>query len=243
MFKANMVVSACFLNFAKNVMSTIKENIANFKSKLPDHVKLVAVSKTKPADDILEAYHTGHLIFGENKAQELKDKQPELPEDIQWHFIGHMQTNKVKYIAPFVAMIHSVDRFKVLKEINKQAKKHERIIPCLLQFHIAEEDTKFGFDLEEVKSMLESEAYKNLENIRLDGVMAMATFTEDMEQVRREFKQLKHYFDRLKSDYFADEPYFKEVSMGMTNDYQIAIDEGSTMVRIGSAIFGARKYS
>ncbi|MCF8332054.1 MAG: YggS family pyridoxal phosphate-dependent enzyme [Bacteroidales bacterium] len=223
-------------------MSSIKENITNFKNRLPEHVRLVAVSKTKPAEDILEAYNTGHLIFGENKAQELKDKQPGLPKDIQWHFIGHMQTNKVKYIAPFVSMIHSADRYKVLKEINKQAKKYDRIIPCLLQFHIAEEDTKFGFDWKEVKSMLESEAYKNLENIRLDGVMAMATFTEDMEQVRREFKQLKQYFDRLKSDHFSDDQNFKEVSMGMTNDYPVAIEEGSTMIRIGSAIFGARNY-
>ncbi|MGM0613389.1 MAG: YggS family pyridoxal phosphate-dependent enzyme [Bacteroidota bacterium] len=224
-------------------MSNIKQNIEAFKNKLPENVTLVAVSKTKPLEDIREAYDSGHRVFGENKAQELKDKQPELPDDIQWHFIGHMQTNKVKYIAPFVSLIHSVDRFKVLKEINKQAQKNDRVIPCLLQFHIAEEDTKFGFDWAEVKEMLESEAYQNLTNIRIDGVMAMATFTEDTEQIRREFRQLKSFFDRLQSDYFSESTHFKEISMGMTNDYQIAIEEGSTMLRIGSALFGARKYS
>lgn len=224
-------------------MSNIKQNIEAFKNKLPENVTLVAVSKTKPLEDIREAYDSGHRVFGENKAQELKDKQPELPDDIQWHFIGHMQTNKVKYIAPFVSLIHSVDRFKVLKEINKQAQKNDRVIPCLLQFHIAEEDTKFGFDWAEVKEMLESEAYQNLTNIRIDGVMAMATFTEDTEQIRREFRQLKSFFDRLQSDYFSESTHFKEISMGMTNDYPIAIEEGSTMLRIGSALFGARKYS
>ncbi|MCF8218516.1 MAG: YggS family pyridoxal phosphate-dependent enzyme [Bacteroidales bacterium] len=224
-------------------MSDIKQNIETFKNKLPENVTLVAVSKTKPLEDIREAYDSGHRVFGENKAQELKDKQPELPDDIQWHFIGHMQTNKVKYIAPFVSLIHSVDRFKVLKEINKQAQKNDRVIPCLLQFHIAEEDTKFGFDWAEVKEMLDSEAYQNLTNIRIDGVMAMATFTQDTEQIRREFRQLKSFFDRLQSDYFSESAHFKEISMGMTNDYQIAIEEGSTMLRIGSALFGARNYT
>ncbi|MFO8086804.1 MAG: YggS family pyridoxal phosphate-dependent enzyme [Bacteroidales bacterium] len=222
-------------------MSTIKQNIEDFKSKIPEHITLVAVSKTKPIEDLMKAYEAGQKILGENKAQELKDKQPQMPEDVQWHFIGHMQTNKVKYIAPFVSLIHSVDRFKVLKEINKQAKKHDRIIPCLLQFHIAEEDTKFGFDWEEVTTMLESDAFKGLENIRIDGVMAMATFTEDKDQIRREFKQLKQYFDRLKQHYFSSHDDFREISMGMTNDYPIAIEEGSTLLRIGSAIFGARE--
>lgn len=223
-------------------MSTIKNNIDNFKSSIPEHVKLVAVSKTKPIEDLMEAYEAGHKILGENKAQELKEKQPQMPSDVEWHFIGHMQTNKVKYIAPFVSLIHSVDRFKVLKEINKQAKKNERVIPCLLQFHIAEEDTKFGFDWEEVKEMLESEAFSLLENIKISGVMAMATFTEDKDQIRREFKQLKDYYDRLRKEYFSGSGDFKEISMGMTNDYQIAIEEGSTMIRVGSAIFGARNY-
>jgi pyridoxal phosphate enzyme (YggS family) len=223
-------------------MNTIKKNIDNFKSSIPEHVKLVAVSKTKPIEDLMEAYEAGHKILGENKAQELKDKQPQMPDDVEWHFIGHMQTNKVKYIAPFVSLIHSVDRFKVLKEINKQAKKNERIISCLLQFHIAEEDTKFGFDWEEVKEMLESVAFTELKNIKVIGVMAMATFTENKDQIRREFKQLKQYFDRLKQDYFSEANDFTEISMGMTNDYQIAIEEGSTMIRVGSAIFGARNY-
>lgn len=223
-------------------MSSIKVNLDNFKQKIPKHVTLVAVSKTKPVETIREAYQAGHKVFGENKAQELKDKQPELPGDIQWHFIGHMQTNKVKYIAPFVQMIHSVDRFKVLKEINKQAKKNERVIPCLLQFHIAEEDTKFGFDWKEVTEMLDSETYAALSNVRIDGVMAMATFTKDRDQIRREFRQLRNYFDRLKSDYFPKDEHFREISMGMTNDYDIAIAEGSTILRIGSAIFGARNY-
>lgn len=224
-------------------MSHIKQNLESFRSELPENVKLIAVSKTKPVEDIREAYDNGHRIFGENKAQELKDKQPELPDDIQWHFIGHMQTNKVKYIAPFVSLIHSVDRFKVLKEINKEGQKNNRIIPCLLQFHIAEEDTKFGFDWNEVKEMLESEAYQNLANIRIDGVMAMATFTEDTEQIRREFRQLKSFFDNLKSGYFSNNEHFKELSTGMTNDYKIAIEEGSTMIRVGSAIFGARNHT
>ena len=224
-------------------MSHIKQNLESFRSELPENVKLIAVSKTKPVEDIREAYDNGHRIFGENKAQELKDKQPELPDDIQWHFIGHMQTNKVKYIAPFVSLIHSVDRFKVLKEINKEAQKNNRIIPCLLQFHIAEEDTKFGFDWTEVKEMLGSEAYQNFSNIRIDGVMAMATFTEDTEQIRREFRQLKSFFDNLKSRYFSNNEHFKELSIGMTNDYKIAIEEGSTMIRVGSAIFGARNHT
>ncbi len=223
-------------------MGSIKENLELLKAKIPEGVRLVAVSKTKPLEDIQKAYEAGHFIFGENKAQELKDKQPDLPDDIQWHFIGHMQTNKVKYIAPFVSLIHSVDRLKVLKEINKQAKKNERVIPCLLQFHIAEEESKFGFDWDEVTQMLESEAYAGFENIRIDGVMGMATFTEDMDQVRREFRQLKHSFDRLKNDFFAGSTDFKEISMGMTNDYAVAIEEGSTMIRVGSAIFGERNY-
>ncbi len=223
-------------------MGSIKENLELLKAKIPEGVRLVAVSKTKSVKDIQEAYDGGHFIFGENKAQELKDKQPDLPADIQWHFIGHMQTNKVKYIAPFVSLIHSVDSLKVLKEINKQAKKQQRVIPCLLQFHIASEESKFGFDWDEVTSMLNSEAYAGFDHVRIDGVMGMATFTEDMEQVRREFRQLKHYFDRLKNEYFTNSAGFKEISMGMTNDFPVAIEEGSTMIRVGSAIFGERDY-
>lgn len=223
-------------------MSTIKQNIEKLKKEIPEYVTLIAVSKTKPAETIRETYEAGHCTFGENKAQELKEKQPQLPGDIQWHFIGHMQTNKVKYIAPFVSLIHSVDRLKVLKEINKQGQKNERIIPCLLQFHIAEENTKFGFNWQEVTEMLDSDTYKNMNNIRIDGIMGMATFTEDMDQVQREFRKLKSYFEQLKKEYFSGDVHFKELSMGMTNDYPLAVEEDSTMLRIGSAIFGPRNY-
>ncbi len=217
----------------------IKHNLEKLKSTLPSDVKLVAVSKTKPIEAIKEAYDAGHKIFGENKAQEMINKQPELPDDLEWHFIGHLQSNKVKYLAPFVSMIHSVDRKKILKEINKEAKKNNRVIDCLLQFHIAEEETKFGLSLEEAREIIESEAFKSYENVRITGVMGMATFTDDTGQVRREFKGLKKIFDHLKKEYFTNE-YFKEISMGMSGDYRIAIEEGSTIVRIGSLIFGSR---
>ncbi len=202
---------------------------------------LVAVSKTKPVELIMELYEKGHRDFGENRVQELTDKQEKLPEDIRWHMIGHLQTNKVKYIAPFVHLIHSVDSFKVLKEINKQAKKVDRVISCLLQFKIAEEDTKYGFDQESAKQMLESEAFPQYQHINIVGVMGMATFTDDQAQVRSEFKKLKQIFDYLKQHYFADQDNFKEISMGMSGDYPIALEEGSTMVRIGSLIFGERE--
>lgn len=218
---------------------SIKDNLEKLKSELPARVKLVAVSKTKPVENIKEAYDAGHKIFGENKAQELINKQPELPDNIEWHFIGHLQSNKVKYLAPFVSMIHSVDRKKILKEINKEAKKNNRVIDCLLQFHIAEEETKFGLSMEEARELIESEAFNNYENIRIKGVMGMATFTENTEQVRREFKNLAHIFQTLKKDYFNNQQ-FSELSMGMSGDYQLAIEEGSTMVRVGSLIFGAR---
>ncbi|MCK9450256.1 MAG: YggS family pyridoxal phosphate-dependent enzyme [Bacteroidales bacterium] len=222
--------------------NTIAENLKAVKATIPEGVKLVAVSKTKSNSEIMEAYNVGHRCFGENKAQELERKTGELPKDIDWHFIGHLQTNKVKNIVPFVAMIEGVDRLRVLKEINKQAARHERVVKCLLQFHIAEEDTKFGLDREEVKELLLSEDYKAMQNVHIVGVMGMATFTEDMDQVRREFKFLKSIFDWLKKDYFADQPDFKEVSMGMSGDYPIAIEEGATMVRVGSLIFGERNY-
>jgi pyridoxal phosphate enzyme (YggS family) len=201
---------------------------------------LVAVSKTKPVEMIKDLYDRGHLDFGENRAQELAQKYEQLPQDIRWHMIGHLQTNKVKYIAPFVHLIHSVDRFKVLKEINKQARKNERVIDCLLQFHIAEEESKYGFDLAEAQDMLDSETFAHLEHIRITGVMGMATFTDDLVQVRKEFRQLKHIFDQLKEKYFTDQEYFREISMGMSGDYPIALQEGSTMVRVGSLIFGSR---
>jgi PLP dependent protein len=204
------------------------------------NTRLVAVSKTKPNAQLIELYDKKQRIFGENYVQELVDKYNSLPKDIEWHFIGHLQSNKVKYIAPFVSMIHSVDSFKLLQEIDKQAVKNHRIIKCLLQFHIAEEDTKFGFDTEGSLSMLENDAFKALKNVELCGVMGMATFTENKTQVKREFQHLKSIFDTLKSNYFINNAAFKDISMGMSDDYQLAMSEGSTMVRIGSLIFGKR---
>jgi len=221
---------------------SIAENIDLVKANLPAHVQLVAVSKTKPANLLMEAYTHGQRALGENKVQELVGKFEELPKDIEWHFIGHMQTNKVKYIAPFVHLIHGVDSFKLLKTIDHEAKKVNRIIPCLLQFHIAEEETKFGFSISEVTEMLQSEEFYHLKNIQISGVMGMATYTDNETQIHKEFACLKSYFNQLKSGYFADQPEFKEISMGMSGDYLIAIDEGSTMVRIGSTIFGERSY-
>jgi PLP dependent protein len=202
--------------------------------------QLVAVSKTKPNEQLLELYNKGQRIFGENYVQELVDKYNSLPKDIEWHFIGHLQSNKVKYIASFVTMIHSVDSFRLLQEIDKQAIKNNRIIKCLLQFHIAEEDTKFGFDTEGVKKFIHTTEFNQLKNIELCGVMGMATFTDNKIQVKKEFQLLKQIFDELKENYFANYPTFKDISMGMSDDYKLAIAEGSTMVRIGSLIFGKR---
>jgi PLP dependent protein len=218
----------------------VGKNISVITKSLPAGVSLVAVSKTKPAEVIFEAYNAGHKIFGENKVQEMVQKQIDLPTDIEWHFIGHLQTNKVKYIAPFISLIHGIDSFKILKEVNKEGRKNTRIIPCLLQFHIAREETKFGFSEEEAQEMLASEAFSGMKNIIIAGVMGMATFTDDHEQVRSEFRLLKSIFDGLKRDYFVDQQEFKEVSMGMSDDYTIAVEEGSTIVRIGSKIFGSR---
>lgn len=206
------------------------------------NAQLVAVSKTKPIEQILEIYKQGHKVFGENKALEMRDKYEALPKDIEWHFIGHLQTNKVKYIAPFVQLIHAVDSLKLLKEINKQAKKNDRVIDCLLQFHIAEEQSKFGLDLETAEQILKSSAFQSFQNIRIIGVMGMATFTKNKEQVRQEFIVLKKIFDQLKSTFFQQNDLFKEISMGMSGDYLLAINEGSTIVRIGSLIFGNRVY-
>jgi len=222
---------------------SIAENIDLVKSNLPIQVQLVAVSKTKPANLLLEAYMHGQRAFGENKVQELVWKFDELPKDIEWHFIGHMQTNKIKYIAPFVHLIHGVDTFKLLKAINTEAKKVNRIIPCLLQFYIAEEETKFGFSLTEAEEMLNSEEFSQLRNVTISGVMGMATYTNDETQIRKEFACLKSYFEWLKSRYFDGNAEFKEISMGMSGDYLIAVEEGSTMVRIGSTIFGERSYT
>ncbi|HEY9113180.1 MAG TPA: YggS family pyridoxal phosphate-dependent enzyme [Bacteroidales bacterium] len=218
----------------------IQENLNTLLREIPGGVRLVAVSKYKPVEIIQEAYNAGQRVFGENKAQEMSAKHPLLPQDIEWHFIGHMQTNKVKYIAPFVRLIHSVDSLKLLKEINKQALRNERIIDCLLQFHIAEEESKFGFSMDEVEEMLGGKEYQELKNIRLCGVMGMATFTEDEKQVRKEFIQLRQYFDKIKGKYFSDGEHFMELSMGMSGDFKIAIEEGSTLVRIGTAIFSDR---
>ena len=220
----------------------IKHNLENFLSSLPKNVQLVAVSKTKPVEDIMEAYEAGQHVFGENKVQDLSAKAPQLPNDIEWHFIGHMQTNKVKNIASFVKMIHAVDSLKLLKEINKQALKNNRTIDCLLQFHIAEEETKFGLNMKEAENILSDSEFANLKNIRIVGVMGMATYTNNMEQVRIEFKHLTKYMLILKNKFFSKKPYFKEISMGMSGDYKIAIEEGSTMIRVGTKIFGERNY-
>lgn len=220
----------------------IKENLNKVRATVPENVTLIAVSKTKPVSDLQEAYDAGQRIFGENKALEMRDKYQELPKDIQWHFIGHLQTNKIKYIAPFVTLIHSIDSTSLLEAVNKEAAKNNRVIDCLLQFHIAQEETKFGLDIEEAKTMIESDNFKNLNNVRIVGVMGMATFTDDVNQVRNEFKSLKNIFDILKENYFKDDS-FTEISMGMSDDYPVAIEEGATMVRVGSKIFGARNYT
>lgn len=206
----------------------------------PTNTQLVAVSKTKSPEEILKLYQQGQRDFGENKVQELTAKYEALPKDIRWHFIGHLQTNKVKYIAPFIHLIHSVDSLEVLKEIDKQAKKYNRIIDCLLQFKIAQEDTKYGFDLESVEKILQSVDFQILKNIKIVGVMGMATFTEDETQVQKEFKQLQGIFETLQNKYFSNNEIFKEISMGMSDDYKMAAEEGSTMVRIGTLLFGIR---
>ena len=221
-------------------MKDIAENIRQIRERIPENVTLIAVSKYQPITSIKEAYMAGQLIFGENRTQEIKEKHQLLPKDIQWHFIGHLQTNKVKYIIPCVSMIHSVDSAKLLQEINRLAEKNNRTVDCLLQFYIATEESKFGFSLLEAEEMLSSEEFQTWKNIRLCGVMGMATFTDNQDVIRSEFKALKEYFLVLKNNYFRCQDAFKEISMGMTDDYLIAIEEGSTMVRIGSAIFGER---
>lgn len=210
------------------------------RAEIPENVTLVAVSKTKPISAIEEIYQLGQRHFGENKVQELVDKYEALPKDIHWHQIGHLQSNKVKYIAPFVHLIHAVDSLKLLEEINRQAAKNERIINCLLQFHIAQEDTKFGLNFEEAKEILESRTFIEMQNISIVGVMGMASFTENTEQVTDEFRNLEGYFNIIKSHFFKYNDDFKVISMGMSGDYKIAIEEGSTLVRIGSALFGER---
>lgn len=221
---------------------SIAEKIQFFQKELPLEVQLVAVSKTKPVEQLKEAYDVGQRIFGENKVQELTAKFNELPKDIEWHYIGHLQTNKVKYIAPFVQLIHAVDSFKLLRKINQEALKNNRRIQVLFQFHIAEEESKFGLNLNSVKEILEHADFLSLKNVEIVGVMGMATYTNDVALVRKEFTTLKNIFKQLKSDYFSGQASFKEISMGMSGDYKIAIEAGSTMIRIGSVIFGERNY-
>lgn len=221
---------------------TIAENLLKIKNKLPKGVTLVAVSKTKPSSDILEAYQTGHRIFGENKIQEMVGKYKELPKDIEWHMIGHIQRNKVKYMASFVSLIHAVDSLRLLKEINKQALKHDRVINCLLQIKIASEETKFGLTETEVTNLLASEELKSLQNIKIEGLMGMATFTSDKNQLQKEFGLLKNIFDSI-CQQKTENCQLNTLSMGMSDDYPIALENGSTMIRVGSSIFGKRACS
>ncbi|MFA8450011.1 MAG: YggS family pyridoxal phosphate-dependent enzyme [Bacteroidales bacterium] len=222
---------------------SIKGNLEEIRKTIPENVCLVAVSKTKPIENLEEAYDAGQRIFGENKAQEMAQKAQSLPSDIEWHFIGHLQTNKVKYIAPYVSIIEAVDSFKLMEKINKEAAKNNRCIDVLIQFYIAEEESKFGCDYKEAIELIQQIRENNLSNIRIRGVMGMATNTDNQEQVLSEFKQLKTYFHKVKESYFESESSFDTISMGMSNDYQLAIEAGSTNVRIGSSIFGARNYS
>ena len=221
-------------------MTGIAENLSFIRSQIPLSVKLVAVSKTKPASDIIEAYNTGQRYFGENRVQELLNKKDFLPHDIEWHLIGHLQSNKVKFIVPFISMIQSVDSYKLLITINSEALKIGRVVDCLLQIHIATEQTKFGFTMQELTGNLNSEDISNLKNVRICGVMGMATYTSDKYQVKKEFKYLKECFISLKNSIFKPSAFFNEISMGMSGDFETAIEEGSTIVRIGSLIFGDR---
>ncbi len=219
-------------------MNDIERNLYNIQASIPKEVTLVAVSKTKPISDLMEAYEAGQRVFGENKVQEMVEKWESMPKDIHWHMIGHVQTNKVKYMAPFVSLIHAVDSYKLLKEIDKQAKKYHRVIDCLLQVKIAEEESKFGLDKQDIISLLNSEEVKTLTNINIKGLMGMATFTNNQQQIKAEFEKITILFNAIKSKYSN----LKTLSIGMSGDYKTAIDCGSTMVRIGSSIFGARNY-
>lgn len=217
---------------------SIQENLISIHSQLPSNVQLVAVSKTKPVSELMDAYNAGQRIFGENKIQEMADKHEQMPKDIEWHMIGHVQSNKVKYMASFVSLIHAVDSLKLLKEINKQAKKHHRVINCLIQIKIAQEESKFGMDYNDAKDLLFSEEIRELSNIEIKGLMGMATFTEDESIVKTEFDFLKNCYDNLKESFTS----FEILSMGMSGDFKMAIESGSNMVRIGSSIFGSRNY-
>ena len=221
-------------------MSAIQNHLQNITNELPQGVTLVAVSKYHPASDILEAYHAGQRVFGENLAREMQNKHDILPKDIQWHFIGHLQKNKVKYIAPFVSMIQSVDSIQLLQEIDQQAAKHNRIIPCLLQIHVAQEQTKFGLTFQECLDLLEEGSWRQLTHIRIDGIMGIATHTEDTSLIRKEFQSLNNLFKQVKETYFLNDDNFSYKSWGMSDDYQLALQENSNTIRIGSAIFGNR---
>ncbi len=224
-------------------MMDLIQNLKNITESVPEDVTLVAVSKTKPPEMIKDLLNAGHLDFGENKVQELVNKQEQLSGTIRWHMIGHLQTNKVKYIAPFVYLVHGVDSFKLLRTLNKEGKKNSRVINCLFQIHIAAEDSKFGLDQSELEEILESVEYREMEHINIMGMMGMATFTDDFDAVRKEFRNLKRIFDKVKADYYREKSAFSILSMGMSNDYLIAIEEGSNMIRIGSLIFGPRDYT
>ena len=223
-------------------MSRIQAEIQAIRQELPEGVRLVAVSKYHPVGALTEAYEGGQRIFGESKVQEMTQKYEALPKDIEWHFIGHLQKNKVKYIAPYVALIHGIDSYKLLAEVDKQAEKAGRIIPCLLQIHIAQEETKFGFTTDECMAMMDDGIWRTLTHVQIAGLMGMATYTDNHEQIQREFSTLTSLFHKLKETHFKDEPAFRELSMGMSGDYPLAISQGSTLIRIGSRIFGARQY-
>ena len=221
---------------------SIATHIQQLRSSLPEGVSLLAISKYQPIEALQEAYDAGQRMFGENHIQEMAAKAATLPKDIEWHFIGHLQKNKVKYIAPYVALIHGIDSYKLLAEVDKQAEKAGRIIPCLLQIHIAQEENKFGFTPDECMAMMDDGIWRTLTHVQIAGLMGMATYTDNHEQIKREFSTLTSLFHKLKETHFKDEPAFRELSMGMSGDYPLAISQGSTLIRIGSRIFGARQY-
>lgn len=223
-------------------MSNISVHLQDIRTELPPNVRLVAVSKYHPLEALEEAYAAGQRIFGESHVQEMTQKYEALPKDIEWHFIGHLQTNKVKYMAPYVSLIHAIDSYKLLAEVNKQAAKVGRVIPCLLQIHIAQEESKFGFTFEECRQMLQDGQWRTLQNVRISGVMGMATNVDDSKQIESEFCSLSRFFQEIKQTYFTDSPDFTEISMGMSDDYPLAIAAGSTLIRVGSKIFGERNY-
>ncbi len=219
---------------------SIAGNLEKVRSSLPEQVRLLAVSKFHPVEVLQQAYDAGQRLFGESRVQELTEKQAQLPEDIEWHFIGHLQTNKIKYIVPFVSLIHGIDSFRLLSEVNKYAERAGRVVPCLLQLHVAREETKFGFSLDECRTMLEEGIWKTLRNVQIAGVMAMASNVEDERQVSEEFRTVTDFFREMKRTFFAEEPSFAEISMGMSHDFPQAVEQGSTMVRVGTLIFGGR---